>query len=114
MLVHTENSEKETLLLDTILAIANELETTATHIAIAWLLHKADSSTTAIIPILGSRTAAQLDATMGALNVALSTNQVERLNAASAVSLGVPHEQINASFKNISGGHDLKVLIKPA
>ncbi len=114
MLVHTEKSEKETLLIDTILAIANELETTATHIAIAWLLHKADRSTTAIIPILGSRTAAQLDATLGALNVVLSANQVERLDVASAVSLGVPHEQINASYKSVSGGSDLSILIKPA
>lgn len=114
MLVHTEKSEKETLLLDTILAIANELETTATHIAIAWLLYKASNSTTTIIPILGSRTASQLDATLGALNVALSANQVERLEVASAVSLGVPHEQINSSFKSVSGGNDLKILLRPA
>lgn len=114
MLVHTEKSEKETLLLDTIFTIAIELETTPTHIAIAWLLDKAASSTTAIIPILGSRTAAQLNATLGALNVVLTQNQVERLDFASAVSLGVPHEQINSSFKSISGGHDIKVNIGPA
>ncbi|WP_020167165.1 MULTISPECIES: aldo/keto reductase [Methylotenera] len=114
MLVHTEKTQKETLLLDTILAVANELNTTATHIAIAWLMHKADRSTTSIIPILGSRTAAQLDATLGALSVVLNHDQVERLNVTSAISLGVPHEQINSSFKSVSGGHDLLIPIKPA
>jgi aryl-alcohol dehydrogenase-like predicted oxidoreductase len=114
MLVHTEKSEKETLLLDTILAISTELGTTATHIAIAWLLHKADSSTTAIIPILGSRTATQLDATLGALDVVLTQNHIVRLDFASAVSLGVPHEQISASFKSVSGGHELVIKNYPA
>ncbi len=114
MLVHTERSEKETLLLDAILAVANELNTTATHIAIAWLMHKAASSTTTIIPILGSRTAAQLHATLGALNVVLTQNQVERLDIASAVLLSVPYDQINSSFKSVSGGPELMVKNKSA
>lgn len=96
------------------MAIAIELNASATHIAIAWLMHKADKSTTSIIPILGSRTAAQLEATLGALSVVLNLDQIERLNIASEVALGVPHEQIKASFKSISGGQDLHVLIKPA
>lgn len=114
MLVHTEKTAKQTQLLDTIIAIAAELEATPTHVAIAWLLEKAAKSTTAIIPILGSRTVAQLDATLGALDIALTAEMVARLDTVSAVALGVPHEQINAAFKGLSGGHDLPVLIRPA
>jgi aryl-alcohol dehydrogenase-like predicted oxidoreductase len=114
MLVHTEKSEKETELLNTILSIADELGASPTHIAIAWLLDKAARSTTSIIPILGPRTAEQLDATLGALDISLPPEVVARLDAASAVALGVPHEQINSSYRSLSGGNDLQVLIKPA
>lgn len=114
MLVHTEKSEKETGLLNTILSIADELGASPTHIAIAWLLDKAARSTTSIIPILGPRTVEQLDATLGALDISLPPEMVARLDAASAVALGVPHEQINSSYRSLSGGNDLQVLIKPA
>jgi len=104
MLVHTETTEKDTLLMNTIFEVAKEAGATATHIAVAWLLHQARTSSTALIPILGSRTADQLQATLGALEVALDDSQIARLDAASRVSLGVPHEQIAASVKNIAAG----------
>lgn len=109
MLVHTEKTEKDTLLINTILKVANELKVSATHVAIAWLLNKAAHSTTSLIPILGSRTGEQLKATLGAIDVVLNDSQVSRLDTASAVSLGVPHEQINASSKSLAGGHDIKI-----
>lgn len=114
ILVHTEKSEKETELLNTILSIADELGASPTHIAIGWLLDRAARSTTSIIPILGPRTVEQLDATLGALDISLPPEMVARLDAASAVALGVPHEQINSSYRSLSGGNDLQVLIKPA
>ena len=88
-----------------LLAVAGELDATPTHIAIAWLREKSRRSTTALIPILGSRTRAQLDATLGALNVQLSTEQVTRLDNASAISLGVPHGIIAERFP-LDTGHD--------
>lgn len=114
MLVHIEKSEKETQLLNTILAIADELGASPTHVAVAWLLDKAAKSATAIIPILGPRTAEQLDATLGALDLSLTPEMIGRLDATSSVALGVPHDQINSSFKSLSGGNDLQILIKPA
>jgi aryl-alcohol dehydrogenase-like predicted oxidoreductase len=111
MLVHTEKTEKDTLLINTIFEIANEANATATHIAIAWLLYKASHSSTALIPILGSRTAEQLNATLGALEVVLSENQISRLDVASAVGLGVPHEQIQSSTKNLAGGQHINLLM---
>lgn len=65
---------------------------------------KAAKSTTSLIPILGPRTREQLDATLGALDVKLSREQIARLDTASAISLGTPHEQINGSAAAMAGG----------
>ena len=104
VLVHTEKTTRETTILDSVLAVAKEVGASATEIAIAWLLHKAAKSTTSLIPILGSRTREQLDATLGSLDVKLSPDQIARLDTASAIPLGTPHEQINGSTPAIAGG----------
>jgi aryl-alcohol dehydrogenase-like predicted oxidoreductase len=104
VLVHTEKSARETVILDTVLAVAREVGVSPTEVAIAWLLHKAARSTTSLIPILGSRTRDQLDSTLGALDVKLSSEQIARLDTASAIALGTPHEQIKKSAAAIAGG----------
>lgn len=103
-LVHKEKTAQETAILNAVLAIANEVGASPTEIAIAWLLHKAHRSTTTLIPILGSRTREQLDATLGALAVKLSQEQIASLDETSAIPLGTPHEQINGSATAIAGG----------
>lgn len=113
MLVHAEKSARETALLDTLLAVAAELGASPTHVAIAWLRDKAKRSTTGLIPILGSRTREQLDATLGALNVQLSADQVSRLDGVSEVAKGVPHESIAGSVARFSGGETLDLPIIP-
>lgn len=108
VLIHAEKTARETAILDAVLAIAAELGASATHVAIAWLRHKAAQSTTSLIPILGPRTREQLDGTLGALNVTLAPEQVARLDAASAIPLGVPHEMLNNYAQRIAGGkHEL-------
>jgi len=103
-MVHTETTSRETAILDTVLAVARETGASPTEVAIAWLLHRAATSTTSLIPILGSRTREQLDATLGALDVTLAPVQIARLDAVSAIPLGTPHEQINNSAAAIAGG----------
>jgi aryl-alcohol dehydrogenase-like predicted oxidoreductase len=104
VLVHTEKTARETGILDTVLAVAKEVGAAPTEIAIGWLLHKARRSTTSLIPILGSRTREQLDATLGALDLTLSSEQITRLDTASAIPMGTPHEQTNGSAAAIAGG----------
>lgn len=113
VLIHAEKSARETALLDTLIDVAAELDASPTHVAIAWLREKASRSTTALIPILGSRTREQLDATLGALNVQLSAEQVARLDGVSEVAQGVPHESIAGSFVRFSGGQVLDLPIVP-
>jgi aryl-alcohol dehydrogenase-like predicted oxidoreductase len=57
-------------------------------VALAWTL--LNPAVTA--PIIGARTAAQLEDNLGALDVVLSDDQKARLEAASAVEPGFPHE----------------------
>jgi aryl-alcohol dehydrogenase-like predicted oxidoreductase len=113
MLIHAEKSARETALLDTLLAVAAELDASPTHVAIAWLREKARASTTALIPILGSRTREQLDATLGALDVQLSADQMSRLDGISALAKGVPHETIMGSMSRYSGAETLDLPIIP-
>lgn len=71
MLVHTERSPRETALLDAVLAVASERDLSPIHVAVAWLRHRAAAATTSFVPILGPRTRAHLDATLGAPAVEL-------------------------------------------
>ena len=104
MLVHSEKSGRETAILDAVLAIAAEHAAPPLQVAIAWLRHKATASATGLVPILGPRTRAQLDGTLGALALSLDAQQVARLDEVSAVDPGTPGRQIGASVQRISGG----------
>ena len=103
-LVHTEKTARETAILDAVLAVAKEAGRSPTEVAIAWLLHKARASTTALIPILGPRTPAQLAGTLSALNLTLTASQITQLDEISRIPLGTPHEQIDGSKAAIAGG----------
>ncbi|MNR62537.1 hypothetical protein D3C85_1845910 [compost metagenome] len=74
---------------------------------------KAKRSTTALIPILGSRTREQLDATLGALAVEMSAEQLLRLDGVSDVAKGVPHETIAGSVARFTGAETLDLPIIP-
>ena len=102
-LVHTEKTARESAILDAVLAVAKESSVSPTEVAIAWLLHKGRKSTTALIPILGSRTPEQLTGTLKALNLFLSASQIARLDETSQISLGTPHGQIKGSAERMAG-----------
>ncbi|MBE5215671.1 aldo/keto reductase [Pectobacterium quasiaquaticum] len=106
-LVHTE---QDTTLLDEVFRVANDLNVMPIQIAIAWLRYKSARASTSLIPILGSRTLAQLDDTLLALNVTLSDEQVERLDEVSAISLGTPHDQIAGSLPRAQGGDSAHII----
>ncbi|AUX38903.1 aldo/keto reductase [Sorangium cellulosum] len=69
-------------------AVAAESGRTPSQIAIAWTL--LNPAVTA--PILGARTLKQIEDNLGALDVRLTDDQRARLEKASAVSLGFPHD----------------------
>lgn len=101
---HTEKTSQETAVLDAVIDIAKEQGVTPAQISIAWLLHKAEASTTSIIPILGARKLEQLEEAFEAMNLSLTQEQVERLDVVSQVVLGNPHDIITQSSAQVEGG----------
>ncbi|HCE5827435.1 TPA: aldo/keto reductase [Pseudomonas aeruginosa] len=84
-----ENSAQRTHVLDTVLAIANELGISAGQVAIAW------AGTHGSVPIIGPRSLAQLSDNLGALSVELSADQIGRLDVASDLE---PSASVRASI----------------
>jgi aryl-alcohol dehydrogenase-like predicted oxidoreductase len=81
-------TERGLAIADVVKAVAAELGRTPAQVAIAWtLLNPAVAA-----PITGARTLAQLEDNLGALDVVFTDDQRARLEAASAVELGFPHE----------------------
>jgi aryl-alcohol dehydrogenase-like predicted oxidoreductase len=68
--------------------VASELDTTPAAVALAWLRARG----TPPIPILGARTAEQLDQLLGCLELELPEAAIKRLDRSSAVQLGYPHD----------------------
>ncbi len=71
-----------------VVALANELGVSSAQIALAWLRHRP----VPVIPILGARKLQQLEDNIRSLDLALTPEQLARLDRISAVSLGFPHD----------------------
>jgi aryl-alcohol dehydrogenase-like predicted oxidoreductase len=97
VVIHGESDARKTTIVDTLIAIAEETGISAGQIAIAWVLHKGT------LPIIGPRTPAQLSDNLGALDVKLTDEQVRRLDDASAIPLGFPHDVVARSRDTLAG-----------
>lgn len=102
-LVHSEDEPVKAAAVDAVLAAAGELGVRPARVAVAWLLERARRSTTGVVPIIGPRTVAQLDDYLEALDVDLGADVYDRLDQASRIPLGQPHEQ-NAERRSVVVG----------
>jgi len=84
-------NEKGLAIAEVVKEVAKELGKTPAQVALAWTL----LNPTVTAPILGARTIAQLEDNLGALDVTLSEDQRTRLEAASAIVLGFPHDMLS-------------------
>jgi aryl-alcohol dehydrogenase-like predicted oxidoreductase len=100
--IHNESNQIKTATVDTVLAIADETGHSPGQIAIAWVLAKGT------LPIIGPRTAEQLADNLASVDVQLTSEQISRLDTASAITLGFPHDIVAASASSLGGGkHEL-------
>ena len=82
-------------------AIGKELGVSASQVSLAWLLAQKVST----IPIIGARKLAQVEDNIASVNVKLSADQLARLDRASAVPTGFPHDFLTRdSVRNIVFG----------
>jgi len=77
------NIEKNLALVDALRRIGEEKGATPAQLAIAWVLSRGGD----IVPVLGARRRAQLDETLGALDIKLSAADLARIEAAVAPNL---------------------------
>jgi aryl-alcohol dehydrogenase-like predicted oxidoreductase len=70
-------------------AIAKELGRSSAQVAIAWVMGRGPHGA---IPIVGARTAAQLEDSLGAVDTVLTSEMLARLDAVSKIELGFPHD----------------------
>jgi len=84
-----ENSEQRTRILDTVLALAAELDVSADQIAIAW------AGAHGAVPLIGPRSLSQLTSNLGALSLELSAEHLNRLSEVSSLS-SEPSKQLTA------------------
>jgi aryl-alcohol dehydrogenase-like predicted oxidoreductase len=78
---------------DAVLSVANDIGCTSAQVALAWLVHQPGS----VIPIIGARDAGQLDDNLGCLDIELTAGHLERLDKASRIDLGFPHDFITST-----------------
>lgn len=73
-------------------SVAEEVGVKPARISLAWLRARAVHAHTALVPVLGPRSVEQLDDCLAAWELTLDEEQVRRLDEASAVEAGTPHE----------------------
>jgi len=83
-----------------VVEIAGEIGCSPAQLALAWTMRDA----AIVSPVLGARTPAQLEDNLGALDVVITDDQLARLDAASAVPLGFPHDMLNGPHNHMVFG----------
>ncbi len=81
-------NEKSTAIAREVVQIANELNCSASHVALQWMMQQHQQ----VFPVIGARNATQLRDSMACINVKLTADQILRLNTVSAIEYGFPHE----------------------
>jgi len=84
------NNDKSWAMLETLAAVASEVEATPPAVALAWLLHKPEVSSV----ILGARDLTQLEDNLKAASLKLQPAQIQKLDKASAPDWAYPYDFI--------------------
>jgi aryl-alcohol dehydrogenase-like predicted oxidoreductase len=83
-------SERNLRIADRVNEVAAERGASSAQAALAWV--RAQQERAAIVPIVGARRREQIEDSLGALEVELSAAELERLDEASRIELGFPHD----------------------
>ncbi|MEV7779609.1 aldo/keto reductase [Kitasatospora sp. NPDC088351] len=110
--IRVEDSEQRTAVLDAVLAVAEETGAPAGQVAMAWLRARSARSATAMVPVIGPRTAEQLEDYLAALELTLEDAQFERLEQAGGFRPGQPYELI-ANHQDAALGREGDRFVRP-
>jgi aryl-alcohol dehydrogenase-like predicted oxidoreductase len=87
----TKITERQHRAAQAVQAVADELEATPSQVAIAWTAARSR----AIVPIIGARSLDQLADNLGAKDITLTAQQIDRLTEATDFERGFPHDFID-------------------
>lgn len=97
-------TERNYDVLDVLSQVATELEATMAATALAWVVQRRGVDTT----LIGASSVKQLNANLAAVDVALTTDQRERLDAASAMTPGFTDSLASPAIRHmLFGGHSV-------
>jgi aryl-alcohol dehydrogenase-like predicted oxidoreductase len=103
-----ENTPQRTAIIDTLIAVADEVGAMPGEVAIAWVAAKGS------LPIIGPRTFEQLESNLAAASVALSPSLVARLDAVSALPPVYPYTVLDdPRIKDLITGSKLDLIDAP-
>ena len=101
-------SERDLAIARTVQDVADDLGVTPSHVAIAWTMARSP----AVHPIVGARRLDQLVDNLGAVDCHLDPESLRRLDDASAISLGFPHDFIHDTVGFVYGAAGERVLTR--
>ena len=102
-------NEKTYALIDELEIIANAHETNVASVALAWVRAQAAVSSV----IIGARRLSQLDDNVRAVDVHLSADELDRLNALTKPRFGFPHNMLEMAPGIINGGTSINGVSGP-
>jgi aryl-alcohol dehydrogenase-like predicted oxidoreductase len=95
-----EADTQKTAVVDTVLAVAKEIGSSPTQVALAWLRRRGGLASTSLVPIVGPRTPEHLGEYLRSLDLELSEQHYRRLDEVSTVPLGTPHDDVVAALRH--------------
>ena len=89
-MVSSHLTERKLAIADTVAEVAKEIGRSPAQIALRWVMDRPGVTS----PILGARTTEQLEDNLGSLEFKLSAEHKTRLDEASKIELGFPHDMV--------------------
>jgi diketogulonate reductase-like aldo/keto reductase len=109
MMVERVLNERTYAIVDGIIAVAKELDTSPSRVALAWVVSRPGVAST----IIGARTLEQLEQNLGGLDVKLSAAHLAKLDELSRPSLGFPMAFLANAYSFMHGGISVNGVAAP-
>jgi aryl-alcohol dehydrogenase-like predicted oxidoreductase len=100
--------EKSVEITKAVIDIAQELGATPAQVALKWTMQREQS----VVPIVGATKPQQLADNLNACDITLDARHIEKLNAASAIELGFPHDFLTSDAVKNALGQTQKLILK--
>lgn len=99
--------ERSLAIAQRVVDVAEEVGCTPAQVATSWVRQQPG----VVLPIIGARTLAQVEDSLGCLDVTLSPAQMAQLDEASSITLGFPHDFLASdNVRNLMSGETWRAL----